>query len=448
MDRQWWQSLYGLPPLIWIVLVGSFFGRGTYFMVWPFLAVMLHQKFALSPAEIGALLSVSAMCAAILGFYTGALSDRFGRKLLLLCGTFINVIAFAFLAFADSVMAFAVAITLSAVGRSVWEPPAMAMFGDLIPDTKARELAMQFRYFLINVGSALGPIIGVWIGLSGQQTTFGITAFSYLSLFVAFIVAFRVYGSEKPSSHGATSSGKFSDTLRVLAQDKVFLITILANVIALFIYAHMDSSLIQYLTINDAPKVVTLISSMILINASTIVCLQFPLLRLMRDVNVNQRIFIGMMLLAAGQIWFALNPIHWFSGWLGAIFLISVAEAILFPNMSVQVDRMAPANMRGSYFGATSLYAFGWSSAPLVGGLMIQFFGGPALYLVTFALCLLVMWMYWHTGNLMAQPVWPKRGGDSEGVTPNLPTSVSSVEKAGGRDSTASDNGSPEPNPA
>ncbi|WP_315857481.1 MDR family MFS transporter [Microbulbifer agarilyticus] len=448
MDRQWWQSLYGLPPLIWIVLVGSFFGRGTYFMVWPFLAVMLHQQFALSPGEIGALLSVSAMCAAILGFYTGALSDRFGRKLLLLSGTSINVIAFVYLALADSVMAFAVAITLSAIGRSVWEPPAMAMFGDLISDTKARELAMQFRYFLINVGSALGPIIGVWIGLSGQQTTFGITAFSYLSLFVAFVVAFRIYGSDKPSSPGKTSSGKFSDTLRVLAQDQMFLITILANVIALFVYAHMDSSLIQYLTVNDAPKVVTLISSMILINASTIVCLQFPLLRLMREVNVNQRIFIGMMLLAVGQVWFALNPIHWFSGWLGAIFLISVAEAILFPNMSVQVDRMAPANMRGSYFGATSLYAFGWSSAPLVGGLVIQFFGGPVLYWVTFALCLLVMWMYWHAGELMRQPVWPKHSLDSNDVTGKASTSATSVNQMAVGDGGASDNGNPDPNPA
>nr|WP_010131480.1 MFS transporter [Microbulbifer agarilyticus] len=446
MDRQWWQSLYGLPPLIWVVLVGSFFGRGTYFMVWPFLAVILHQKFALSPGEIGALLSVSAMCAAILGFYTGALSDRFGRKILLFSGTLINAIAFLFLAFAESVAAFAVAITLSAIGRSVWEPPAMAMFGDLIPDTRVRELAMQFRYFLINVGSALGPMIGVWAGISGQQTTFGVTALSYLGLFFAFIWAFQRFGGSRASTASTLTTAKFTDTLRVLAEDKVFLITILANVFALFIYAHMDSSLIQYLTINDAPNVVTLISSMILINASTIVCLQFPLLGLMRKVNVNQRIFIGMILLAAGQVWFALNPIQWFYGWIGAIFLLSIAEAILFPNMSVQVDRMAPSNMRGSYFGATSLYAFGWSSAPLAGGLVIQAFGGSILYIVTFALCLLVMWMYWHTGKLMRLPIWPARPARAGNLAKQPTTAAISAGPVPNGDNAPNKTGVPDPN--
>ena len=405
MDRQWWQSLYGLPPLIWVVLIGSFFGRGTYFMVWPFLAVMLHQKFAMSPGAIGALLSVSAMCAAILGFYTGALSDRFGRRILLLIGTAINVVAFALLAFADSLGAFALAISLSAVGRSVWEPPAMAMFGDLISDTKVRELALQFRYFLINVGSALGPMIGVWVGISAQQSTFGVTAFSYFGLFIAFWWAFlrlKPIAADREASNGNTS---FASTLRVLAQDKVFLITVSANILALFIYAHMDSSLIQYLTVNDAPGVIALISSMILVNALTIVCLQFPLLRLMRGLDVNHRVFIGILILAAGQLCFAFNPIEWFYGWLGATFMISVAEAILFPNMSVQIDRMAPANLRGSYFGATSLYAFGWSSAPLVGGFMIQYWGGQVLYLMTFVLCIFVILLYTFAERWKVNPV-------------------------------------------
>ncbi|WP_081848003.1 MFS transporter [Microbulbifer sp. HZ11] len=431
MDRQWWQSLYGLPPLIWVVLIGSFFGRGTYFMVWPFLAVMLHEKFSLTPGTIGAVLSISAMCAAVLGFYTGALSDRFGRKFLLLAGTLINVFAFCCLAVADSLSEFAVAITLSAIGRSVWEPPAMAMFGDLIPDKSVRELALQFRYFLINVGSALGPMIGVWVGISAQQTTFGVTAVSYLGLFIAFLWAFVVLrpASENRNNEGPATS--FASTLRVLSQDTIFLVTISANILALFIYAHMDSSLIQYLTVSDAPRVVSLISSMILINASTIVFLQFPLLRFMRHLAVNQRILIGLVVLAFGQLWFAFNPVQWFYGWLGATFLISIAEAILFPNMSVQIDRMAPANLRGSYFGATSLYAFGWSSAPLVGGFTIQFLGGQVLFLGTFLLCLLVMLLYVYAGRLAVSSVIEspieEKVGKSPGVESEKPTPVQSA---------------------
>ncbi|MFA0812471.1 MFS transporter [Microbulbifer epialgicus] len=79
MRWNWWQNLRSFPPLVWIILIGSFFSRGTYFMVWPFLAILLFNKFELGAAEIGLILSASAVGAALLGFYVGALSDRYGR---------------------------------------------------------------------------------------------------------------------------------------------------------------------------------------------------------------------------------------------------------------------------------------------------------------------------------------------------------------------------------
>ncbi|WP_226667647.1 MDR family MFS transporter [Microbulbifer aggregans] len=407
MDRQWWQRLYGLPPLIWIILVGSFLGRGTYFMVWPFLSILLYEKFALGAAEIGMLLSISAVGAALLGFYAGALSDRFGRRNMLLLGTGINSCAYLLMAYAESLPCFIAAIVLCSVGRAIWESPAGALFGDLIPNVSSRELALQFRYFLVNVGAALGPILGVWAGLSAQQSTFGLTALSYVLLFLGFIWGFRFTSSGKAAHLKKNAASRLRDTLRVLKSDQVFLVIILANIMTLFIYAHMDSSLVQYLTRADAPGLVTLISSMILVNASTIVILQFPLLSAMKNMTVDQRITLGIAILAAGQVWFACNPLHWFAGWLGATFVVSVAEAILFPTMSVQVDRMAPDHLRGSYFGAASFYSLGWSSAPFVGGLFIQYWSGPALYWVMFALCGVALLMYRYSRGL-PRPEWPR----------------------------------------
>lgn len=415
MDRQWWQSLYGLPPLIWIVLIGSFFGRGTYFMVWPFLAILLHEKFALSPAQIGLILSVSAMVATLLGFYTGTLSDRYGRRNLLILGTAINTCAYALLAVAESLTAFIVSIAVCSIGRAIWEAPASALFGDLIPEKHSRELALQFRYFLINVGAALGPLVGVWAGISAQQTTFSLTAASYLLLCLGFVWAFSYTESGLATRANRNPATSFRATLRVLQRDKVFMIVVCANILTLFIYAHMDTSLVQYLTQNKAPGLIPLISSMILINATTIILLQFPLLKMMGALSVNRRIVVGVFILAAGQVWFAINPTHWFYGWLGATFVVSLAETILFPTMSIQVDRMAPDHLRGSYFGATSFYTLGWSSAPLVGGLVIEWLGGSVLYWSTFSLCGLVLYLYFlsskvnrESGQIAAPPVLVK----------------------------------------
>ncbi|SHF99859.1 Predicted arabinose efflux permease, MFS family [Microbulbifer donghaiensis] len=407
MNRQWWQQLHSFPPLIWIILIGSFFGRGTYFMVWPFLAILLYEKFQLGAAQIGLILSASAVGAALLGFYVGSLSDRYGRRNMLLAGTTINVLAFALLAVAQSLPVFIAAMTFCSIGRAVWEPPASALIGDLIPDKQSRELALQFRYFLINVGAALGPIVGVWAGLSAQQSTFGLTALSYLLLSLAFLWGFAHTESGRLAHKRRNANVTLASTLAVLRRDQVFLVVIIANVLTLFIYAHLDSSLVQYLTRAGAPRLVELISSMILVNASTIVLLQFPLLQLMRNIDVNGRIIIGLVVLAVGQLWFALNPVNWFVGWLGATFVVSLAEAVLFPTMSVQIDRLAPDHLRGSYFGASSFYSLGWSVAPLIGGIVIEWWSGAALYWMMFCLCGMVFVLYRLTAHL-TRPEWPE----------------------------------------
>ncbi|WP_193165888.1 MDR family MFS transporter [Microbulbifer hainanensis] len=418
MDRQWWQRLHNFPPLIWIILIGSFFGRGTYFMVWPFLAILLYEKFQLGAAQIGLILSASAVGAALLGFYVGALSDRYGRRNILLAGTGINFLAFALLAVADTLPLFVLSITFCSIGRAVWEPPASALMGDLIRDKQSRELALQFRYFLVNVGAALGPIVGVWAGLSAQQSTFGLTALSYLLLSLGFLWGFARTATGRLAHKKRDAGATFASTLAVLKRDHVFLVVIVANVLTMFIYAHMDSSLVQYLTRAEAPDLVQLISSMILVNASTIVLLQFPMLQMMRDISVNRRIAIGLLILAAGQIWYATNPVDWFAGWMGATFVVSLAEAILFPTMSVQIDRMAPDHLRGSYFGASSFYSLGWSAAPFVGGLVIEWLGGPALYWAMFALCGLVFVLYRLTGYL-SRPQWQPESEAALAVPPH-----------------------------
>ncbi|WP_226645866.1 MDR family MFS transporter [Microbulbifer variabilis] len=408
MRWKWWQNLRGFPPLVWIILIGSFFSRGTYFMVWPFLAILLFNKFELGAAEIGLILSASAIGAALLGFYVGALSDRYGRRNILLLGSLINLCSFALLAVTETLSGFILAMTLCSIGRAVWEPPASALIGDLIENQASRELALQLRYFLINAGAALGPIVGVWAGLSAQQSTFGLTSLSYLLLALAFIWGFAKTETGQLVKSKGDGSVDLGNTLSILRKDQVFMVVIVANILTMFIYAHMDSSLVQYLTRAEAPSLVELISSMIFVNAMTIVLLQFPLMQLMRKLDINGRIMIGLVILAVAQMWFALNPVHWFWGWMGATFVLSLAEAILFPTMSVQIDRLAPEHLRGTYFGASSFYALGWALAPLAGGVVLEWWGGPALYWILLMLCGVVFVLY-RTTAYLTRPQWPEQ---------------------------------------
>lgn len=395
------KRLKRFPAIVWTMIIGNFFIRGSYYMVWPFLAVILYQKYQLSAAEVGLILSVTTAVAVIIGVYAGNLSDRFGRKLLMNLSAVIGVLAFALLSVAESLPVFIAAVFLATLPRALWDSPSKAMLSDAVPDSKDRELAFQSIYFMVNVGAALGPLFGVWAGLTGKQSSFIFTAIAYLLMLVALLVVFGK--TAKNQAKQQKSPHNFRQTLKLLATDHMFLLFIVANILIMFVYAQMDSSLIQYLTRAGAPELVSLISAMIVTNATVIVSLQFVLLKLMENMIVRHRIYIGVLLLAISQLVYAFNPVDFFAGWLIATFVLSVGEAILFANMNIQIDTLAPEHLRGSYFGAASLYSLGFAFAPVVGGLVLDTMSGQVLFLATFGLCLVVLLLYFY-GKQLKRP--------------------------------------------
>ena len=71
------------PPLLWIILFGAFITRGSFYMVWPFLSIILYQRFGISATEVGLILSVAALVSVFVGFLGGTLSDKLGRHQLM-----------------------------------------------------------------------------------------------------------------------------------------------------------------------------------------------------------------------------------------------------------------------------------------------------------------------------------------------------------------------------
>ncbi len=401
------------PLLMWILLFGSFITRGSYYMVWPFLAVILYEKFALSATNVGLILSSAAIISVLVSFVGSALSDRIGRRPLMYLSGTLYIISFSLLAQVNSIAGYAVVITLCSVATALWRPLTSALIGDIIKDKNTRELAMQSLYFVVNVGCAVGPMLGLWLGLTGEQSSFYITAGAFAFLLVILWWGFHRHSKQdlakltKEVATEATSSsavqeatntpvasGSDNKIIKVLTADKLLQCLILANILCMFIYAQMDSSLIQYLTRAKVPDLLELISAMIFTNAVVIISTQFLLLKLMASLSLVSRIHVGLVLLMCSQIWLAVNPLTLFWGWIGAIVVMSLAETILFPTMNVHIDRLAPDHLRGAYFGAASFYEFGFAIAPLGGGIILDQFGGSWLFFITAALTLLVIYLY------------------------------------------------------
>lgn len=389
-----WQRIRRFNLPVWTVLIGVLIARTSYFMAWPFLVVFLYQDYDASAIEVGAMLAASAMIGSLTGVYSGYLSDKFGRKWLMVIGCVFGFGAYTGIAMASELWHFGLLMLVTGVMRPMIDDSAKAVIGDSLSDGKDRELALNLRYFLLNIGGAVGPLIGVTLALAEPQGLFLITGFTHL-----FYALWILFGIERKSAKIHQHTDKtllpnFSQTLRVIARDKVFVLLLIANLLLMFVYAQLESSVPQVIVRSGIEDAAGLVAMLMVVNCATIILLQFPLLKMLERVPLFSRTRIGMVLIAAGQLAFIISPNDSTIGWAVACFIVSLGEVITFPTLNVQIDRLAPAHLRGSYFGATALYSLGFAFGPILGGFMIEWFGAGWLFGLCFAICLTMIWLY------------------------------------------------------
>ncbi|MGF1753594.1 MFS transporter [Vibrio makurazakiensis] len=378
---------------VWTVLTGTLLARTSYFMAWPFLIVFLYQDYGASAIEVGSMLGASAIVGAGTGLYSGYLSDRFGRKWVMVLGSWIAALSYTGIGLASEVWQFYVLLMLTGLMRPMIEAPAKAVIGDNLDDLKDRELALNIRYFLLNLGGALGPLIGITLALAQPQNLFFIAGATYVVY--GFWLFFGIERKKRFTKPDTSVLPNFSATLNVIRKDNIFVKLMIANFIMMFVYAQVESSIPQVIVRSSVSDAAQIIAGLVLVNTLTIIIFQFPMLKWLEHIPLFVRTRIGMCLMAVAQIGFLLTPVDWPIGWAIACFILSLGEVIAFPTLNVQIDRMAPPHLRGSYFGAAALYSLGFAIAPLVGGIVIESLSSNWLFVVCFVLCLVMMWLYW-----------------------------------------------------
>lgn len=378
---------------VWTVLTGTLLARTSYFMAWPFLIVFLYEDYGASAIEVGTMLAISAVVGAGTGLYSGYLSDKLGRKWVMVLGSWIASISYTGIALASEVWQFYVLIMMTGLMRPMIEAPAKAVIGDNLKDSKDRELALNIRYFLLNLGGALGPLIGITLALSQPQNLFFVAGGTYVVYGFWLLLGIERKGTfTKPDPSQLLN---FAATLNVIRKDNIFVKLMVANFIMMFVYAQVESSIPQVIVRSSIADAAQLIAGLVLVNTLTIIVFQFPMLKWLEHVPLFVRTRIGMILMAIAQIGFLFTPNDWPLGWGIACFILSLGEVIAFPTLNVQIDRMAPPHLRGSYFGAAALYSLGFAIAPLLGGVVIEMLSAYWLFVLCFILCLVMIWLYW-----------------------------------------------------
>ncbi|MCK0155262.1 MFS transporter [Alcanivorax sp. S6407] len=157
------------------------------FMILPIFAVYGQELQGASPLLIGTAIGAYGLMQAILQIPFGMMSDRFGRRPLLLIGLLLFIAGGAVAAMSDHIYGVIAGRALQGAGAIA--SVIMALIGDVVSE-KNRTRAMAL--IGMSVGGSfilaliLGPLLAAWLGLSGLF--WATSVLGALALVVAFVV--------------------------------------------------------------------------------------------------------------------------------------------------------------------------------------------------------------------------------------------------------------------
>ncbi len=124
---------------------------------------IIQKDLMLSDTQAGALMTAFIVVYMVVCPLFGWLGDRFVRKYLISCGVFLWSFAATGTFFVRNYITLLCCRAMAGIGESSYSTTAPTVIADLVP-MENRGRALAFFYLAIPVGSALGFILGGWIG--------------------------------------------------------------------------------------------------------------------------------------------------------------------------------------------------------------------------------------------------------------------------------------------
>ena len=160
---------------------------------------ILFLTAGLSLTEIGVLAALYPAVWGLAQLGTGALSDRWGRKWLIVGGMVVQAVGLAMVAVFDSFAWWAAAAILLGLGTAMIYPTLLAAIGDVAYPTWRARAVGTYRLWR-DGGFAVGAIVaGVLADLAGLR--FAVGAVAALTAISGLIVALRMYETKTPSAY-------------------------------------------------------------------------------------------------------------------------------------------------------------------------------------------------------------------------------------------------------
>jgi MFS family permease len=333
-----------------------------YSMVMPFLAMHIAVDRKEPVVIVGAIWLVAGGLGAVAQWLAGELSDRLGRRPLMLAAMWlraVNLVAMGLAISSHAPLLVIAALTVAnAVLRGFFDPVAAAMVADLAP-AEQRLAAFSLQRVGVNIGWAAGPAVA-WLAAGVPYATL-----FYISAPLTLLAAATLARIPAPPRG---SSGQRAFTLGELltfTSDRHLLIFLLATV-CFFV---LQVQLYQTVSIYGAQSLHlgrAEIGHIYTLNGVLVVLLQLPALRAIERLGRQRAIIAGA--LGYGLAYGAMGLVHSQLGLYACITAVTLSEIVASPAQQAAITALAPPGRVGAYTGLFGLcQVIGQSTGPLIG---------------------------------------------------------------------------------
>jgi len=367
------------PRTFWIVVVVTFIDRIGGSLLFPFFALYITSKFNVGMTDVGVLFAAFSLSSFAGSTVGGALTDRLGRKGIIIFGLIASSFSTVAMGFIGSFETFFMLALFVGILSDVAGPAHQAMVADILPEEQRAD-----GYGIIRVAFNLSVVIGPAVGglLAARSYLLLFLSDAAISLLTVFLIVIFL-PETKPAAHPDAPKESMGSTFagygRVF-RDTMFMLFLGAVMLEVFTYMNMNTSLGVYLR-NEHGIIESGYGYLLSLNAAMVVLMQFPITRRIEKLPPMLMMAFGTFLYAVGfSMYGYVSTYAWF---MMAMVIITIGEMIVAPVSQALVASFAPEEMRGRYM-AVSGFSWGlpFAVGPYLAGLIID---GPAPYMLWYA---------------------------------------------------------------
>jgi len=357
------------PRAFWIYNIIVFIDRLGGFMLYPFFALYLTQKFDIGMSTVGLIFGVFSITGMVGSALGGAIADRMGRKTVIIFSLVLSSLSALGMGFAPTIGIFIAVVVLVGTLSSIGHPAHEAVVADLLPPDKRAEGYGIIRV-VFNLAVIIAPPIAGLLISNSYLTLFLVDA--VISLISAAIVIIAL-PETKPQAHAharpETMKQTFAGYGRVF-KDTPFLAFIGVTVMMTLVYMNMNSTLGVYLRDQHGLPEVRY-ALLLSINAILVVLFQFGVTRRLQNYRPFLMMAAGSLLYAIGFAMYGFVPT--FALFIAAMVIITIGEMVVSPFQQSLVASFAPEDMRGRYMAVSGLsWSISFTVGPYFAGLILE----------------------------------------------------------------------------